>query len=512
MDVATTGTPSGHLVAVGTHTGIIPLHQHIGVFTTPSQTEYAGVKHTGGTVWVDGIDAYGVIFVDDDDAIYIGAVAQFSEIEVIMNVGATKSVAPTFWYNTAADAWTQFFPADDTDGFQQSGDIRFDVSSITGSWTNNGDPGVGDTTAGYWIKIVRTRNGTVGSPDPTTVKTGTITEYEWDENGDISIKGGTFAGNIIVAGNVDGRDVAADGTKLDNVVANTQAITHAITDNKTVTVDGTTNAPANLDYAKRTALGLEGRSYAQVVSDILPSFADQLTGAHLSQTFGATAGRLHNLITTPIAGMVLRVLNIGSASPFSGDIHAAGTGGITATNVPYDGDSNENMFEGMSTYDGSSYWGQIILHNTTKGESCKIVSVDRTDDHITVTADSPNDVSAWDDDDVITCQSQTNAQAGYFDVDVSDNIAATDAGVFFFMTFDDKENNYDSGRYAMIHPYVAYDAGKRAWASATNALEKNTVAFPMDITSQKITMIFGSGCVDASLGVYVKARLEYADT
>ena len=186
MDVATTGTPSGHLVAVGTHTGVAPLHQHIGVFTTPSQTEYAGVKHTGGTVWVDGIDAYGVIFAAVNDAIYVGAAAQFSEIEVIMNVGATKSVKPTFWYNTAADAWTQFFPADDTDGFQQSGDIRFDVSSITGSWTNNGDPGAGGTTAGYWIKIVRTRNGTVGSPDPTTVKTGIITEYGWDENGDIS--------------------------------------------------------------------------------------------------------------------------------------------------------------------------------------------------------------------------------------------------------------------------------------------------------------------------------------
>lgn len=188
IDVATTGTPSGNVVAIGTHAGIEVIHQHIATFTTPSQTEFAGVKHTGGNTWVDGIDAYGVIFAAVNDAIYVGGASQFDEIEVIMTTGGIKSIQPTFWYNTAADAWTQFFPADDTDGFQQSGEIRWEVAGITATWTGNGDPGVGETTAGYWIKIVRTRVGTVGSPDPTTVKIGTGTDYSWDKTGNLIIK------------------------------------------------------------------------------------------------------------------------------------------------------------------------------------------------------------------------------------------------------------------------------------------------------------------------------------
>lgn len=46
------------------------------------------------------------------------------------------------------------------------------------------------------------------------------------------------------------------------------AINHAITDNHLVTVDGTTNAPVDNDYAKWTTLGLEGRTYAEVRTDI----------------------------------------------------------------------------------------------------------------------------------------------------------------------------------------------------------------------------------------------------
>jgi len=46
------------------------------------------------------------------------------------------------------------------------------------------------------------------------------------------------------------------------------AINHAITDNHLATVDGTTNAPVNGDYAKWTTLGIEGKSVAEVLSDL----------------------------------------------------------------------------------------------------------------------------------------------------------------------------------------------------------------------------------------------------
>lgn len=200
MDVATTGIPSGEVVAIGTHTEVEVIHQHIATFATPSQTEFAGVKHTGGNTWADGIDAYGVIFVDNSDAIYVGSATQFDEIEVIMTTGGTKSIKPTFWYSIAGPAWTEFHPADDTDGFQQSGEVRWEVAAITATWTDDGDPGGADTTAGYWIKIVRTRVGAVGSPDPTTVKIGLVTEFVWDKDGNVVIESLVVSGSAGITG------------------------------------------------------------------------------------------------------------------------------------------------------------------------------------------------------------------------------------------------------------------------------------------------------------------------
>jgi len=45
-------------------------------------------------------------------------------------------------------------------------------------------------------------------------------------------------------------------------------IQHSIADNHLATIDGTANQPVDNDYAKFTADGLEGRSYAEVVSDL----------------------------------------------------------------------------------------------------------------------------------------------------------------------------------------------------------------------------------------------------
>ena len=166
------------------------------------------------------------------------------------------------------------------------------------------------------------------------------------------------------------------------------------------------------------------------------------------------------------------------------------------------------MFEGLTAYDGSNYWGQIVLHNTTRSNTRKIVGVDIGNNVITTTSSTDD----WADNDVITCQSQTNTQAGYFDIDLSDFIASTDAGAFFHLGYSDKENNYDASRYVFVHPYTSYDAGKRVWLSADVALESNNLAFLMATTSQKITMWFGSGNVDASMNIAVMGRVEYADT
>lgn len=196
------GTPSGDICAIGTHSDVAPICQLIGAFSTPSQTEYAGEKTGGGATWVDGVDG-SEIFVVNADEVYLGSTAQFSEIEVIMTTSATRDIVPTFWYNTAADAWTRFYPSDDTHGFQNSGIIHWTLGSISGSWTNDGDPGGANASTGYWIKIIRTVTPDPGTPTPTTMKTGVITEYEWDKNGDLLVRDITMQDALIFEGSTD---------------------------------------------------------------------------------------------------------------------------------------------------------------------------------------------------------------------------------------------------------------------------------------------------------------------
>jgi len=246
---------------------------------------------------------------------------------------------------------------------------------------------------------------------------------------------------------------------------------------------------------------------ANLKSQLLASLVDKIDKTHLSQDFGASAGRLYNLIVEPIAGEILRMLGCGK-SPFSADINAAGAGGLTPTNVPYDGAANVNMFVGLQAYDGSAYWGQIILHNTTRSNSRKVVSVNIFANMITTTSSTDD----WADNDVITTQSQINTQGGYIDVDVSAQVPATTSAIYIFAAFQDNENNVDNDRALFFHPFEAYDPGKRQWVSAKAALDSNTLTFPLKIISQRFTMLLYLGCVDVHVVLAVKAFSEYADT
>lgn len=196
IDVAVVGgDPAGVVVGIGTHTYVAPVHQHIGVFSIPDQAgadSEAGFFDNSATNYIDGVDGIEQ-FTANDDAIWISAATVFTEIEVIMGTPATRSITPTFWYwkDLGVDAWTEFFPADDTDGFQQSGTIRFETAAVT-DWlsadvVNISAGDAGEAAAGYWIAIIRTVNADPGTPTPTTVKTGAITEFFWDETGAIDV-------------------------------------------------------------------------------------------------------------------------------------------------------------------------------------------------------------------------------------------------------------------------------------------------------------------------------------
>lgn len=239
--------------------------------------------------------------------------------------------------------------------------------------------------------------------------------------------------------------------------------------------------------------------------DMVAINVDAVDKTHLSQDFGASGVRLRNLIVEPISGVTLQISNA-AQSAFSGVINAGGTGGLTATNVPYDGDSNEDMFNGLLS--GAGYWGRIILHNTTRGNSRKIVSVDRTNDAIT-TESSTDD---WADDDVITCQSQTNATSRYFDVDVSAEVPATTDAIFLSVVMRDNEGADDIARQLYFHTYEAYDAGKRQYISTILASDQNSFTIPLRIVDQKFTMRINTGCEDVVFVLNVVAEVEYADT
>jgi len=236
---------------------------------------------------------------------------------------------------------------------------------------------------------------------------------------------------------------------------------------------------------------------------------DVIGGAQLTQTFGASAGRLNNLVPTPISGEVLRITNC-SGSCFSGKINGGGSGGLTATNVPYDNDSEENMFNGFDPY--SNCWGRVVLHNTTRSNSRNIVSVDRTNNVIT-TESSTDD---WADNDDITTESQTNVGEGafeYFDIDLSDEVGTGITAILLGIRFQNNTATANANNLIFVHPYEAYDTGKRQAIKCAAASEYSSGLMIVPMISQKFTMcVYNAGQDDFYIILTVVATIEYADT
>ena len=185
LHVTAVGSTSGAVEAVGTYSGVTVIHQHIGTFQTPDQATpdaYAGEIPDGGA-WSDGLDGK-TIFEDDDDEIYIGDVAKFSELEVILSTPSSQNQTIVVEYQHTDTTWDAFVPIDGTNGFQQDGLIIWDSADLT-NWKSDSDPGGGDTAAGYYIRIRRTRNNIVTDPIVTTIKYLQPTIHYWDATGGI---------------------------------------------------------------------------------------------------------------------------------------------------------------------------------------------------------------------------------------------------------------------------------------------------------------------------------------
>ncbi len=187
FDISTTGTSNGVVEGIVTHGGnISPIHQHIGTFVTPSQTEFAGEIPSGGS-WSDGLDG-NTIFEADDDEIYLGSTGVFDSMEVILSTPSSQAQFAVYEFLNDSAAWVAFVPGDTTNDWQDNGIISWESDGFT-DWDPAGDPGGGDASSGYWIRVRRERPVVITDPVVTTIKILDPTEYEWDPLGDITARG-----------------------------------------------------------------------------------------------------------------------------------------------------------------------------------------------------------------------------------------------------------------------------------------------------------------------------------
>lgn len=228
LNVVATGTGTGTVVALGTHTDVSPVHQHIGAFGAVAQ----GWKENGGftdtTVAFNAAGTDVTIFDSDNDYIYMGSNAIFDEIQVILDTPATRNVFPVFEYSIGGPAWTVFTPTDSTSGFTQNGTIAFNSGDLAG-WASVVVNGANH----FYIRIQRTRNNIGTTPIEDTIQILAATEYYWDETGDTLVKTSyatTFDTNVAAAAvTLTGTTLAADGTDANIPITLTPKGTEAVT-------------------------------------------------------------------------------------------------------------------------------------------------------------------------------------------------------------------------------------------------------------------------------------------
>lgn len=180
FEVTATGVGVADIFAVGTEPEVGVIHQHTGTFAATAQSWKFNGGYTDVTAAFDNPAVDVTIFDGDNDYIYIGANAAFSQIRVILNTVAGRNIFPVFEYSTVGPTWTTFTPVDATQGFTQDGIISFDSANLAG-WASVIVNGANH----FYIRIQRTRNNIITTPIEDTIRILQPVEYYWNEDGDI---------------------------------------------------------------------------------------------------------------------------------------------------------------------------------------------------------------------------------------------------------------------------------------------------------------------------------------
>ena len=241
-----------------------PVHQNSGTFDDMASALVNDVdkltafitSDPGGDPGTNNVE----IFSANNDTVTIGDAAKFEELEFLLEtVASGGGIKPTFEFSTGEGAWTSFTPVDGTDGMRHSGIIAWDDADIS-TWAV-------DNTPEYLIRIKRTRGGSLTPPVEDKVQIAAVTKYVWDENGDVSIRGLTLAGNLALGAN------SITGTSVDISNAELQLLS-AIT-----SAGGSMIAAANA-AAQRSLLNVEDGSTAdQTGSEIATAISGETVTA-----------------------------------------------------------------------------------------------------------------------------------------------------------------------------------------------------------------------------------------
>lgn len=173
--LSTEGNMTVHGLEVGA--GVGPIDQISGVFVDMDSILVDGVSKINELKSGGAGDI--TLFVDNADTVIVGDAAQFEEIEFILDITASGGgIQPKFEFSTGGSGFTEFSPADGTNGFRNNGVMLWVLGDIPSWAANSGE---------FLIKITRQRVNLTTSPRCDKVQIVKGTEFSWNKDGDLSV-------------------------------------------------------------------------------------------------------------------------------------------------------------------------------------------------------------------------------------------------------------------------------------------------------------------------------------